>query len=149
MLGKSPRCSVHSIRLGAFYDLFCKWGDISKTVWLDDTGGKRTINEFELDYLATEAIPTSPKENPTQDVLSAMRFPDWVENEIREKKRQEAAINQFYKIEQDAIEAFDPYEEDNGEFDGGYYEEEVEFDEAGIPNDELDKLMYANQDIEV
>jgi hypothetical protein len=27
----------------------------------------------------------------TPDVLSATRFPDWVENEMKEKKRQEAA----------------------------------------------------------
>ena len=74
-----------------FNKFFCKWGDITKTVWLDDCGGKRTINDFELDLLATEAIPTSPKENPTTDVLSAMRFPDWVENELREKKRREQA----------------------------------------------------------
>jgi hypothetical protein len=120
-----------------FNDLFCKWRDISKTVWLDDTGGRRTINDYELDYLGQEAIPTTPKENPTPDVLSAIRFPDWVENEIKEKKRQEAAVN--HKL--DAADVQNPDD------DEGYYEDDAEFDERDVP--ELDQLMEANQDIEI
>jgi len=53
-----------------------------------------------LDLLATEAVPTRPKENPHPESLSALRFPDWVENAIREEKRQEATINQYYQIEE-------------------------------------------------
>jgi hypothetical protein len=125
-----------------FRDLFCKWGDVTKTIWLDDTGGKRTINEYELDYLGQEAIPTSPKENPTPDILSAIRFPDWVENEMKEKTRQEAAVNQFYKLDAADIPNPDTYDE-------GYYEDDAEFEEADVPSNEFDQLMEANQDIEI
>ena len=31
-----------------FDSFFCKWGDVTKTVWLDDTGGKRTIAPLRL-----------------------------------------------------------------------------------------------------
>ena len=81
-----------------FKKLHCKWGEIVKTVWLDDTGGKRDMeHESDLDFLGQQAVPTVPKENPVE-TFSAMRFPDWVENATREEKRQEMAINQFHKI---------------------------------------------------
>jgi hypothetical protein len=141
-----------------FPDFFSKLGDVTKTVWLDDCGGKRTINDFDLDYLAREAIPTSPKENPTPEVLSAMRFPDWVENTIREEKRQEAAVNQFYKIEaaegdeaygyfangEDEIAAWGNFEDDEEAIAaawGRYID-----DEADV---QLYQLLEANEDIEV
>jgi hypothetical protein len=78
--------------------LHCKWGIVTKTIWLDDPGAKRDMeHEGDLDFIATEAVPTVPKENPSE-TFSAMRFPDWVENAIREEKRREIAINQFHKI---------------------------------------------------
>jgi hypothetical protein len=60
----------------------------------------------------------------------------------REKKRQEAAVNQYYKV--DANEGF---YEDDGEFE--YHKEEVEFDEVDTPHNQVDQLLEANMDIEV
>jgi hypothetical protein len=53
-----------------------------------------------MDLLINEAVQTRPKENFHPETLSAFRFPDRVENKIREEKRQEAAIAQYYKIEE-------------------------------------------------
>lgn len=94
-----------------------------------------------------------PKENPTPEVLSAMRFPDWVENTIREEKRQEAAINQFYKIEEAEIRNWGKAT-DEDEVWGYFADDEDEVaawgryadDEEDVP---LYQLLEANEDIEV
>lgn len=120
-----------------FNTLCCKWGWVTKTIWLDDPGAKRDIDENDLDFLATEAVPTTPKENLTPETLSATRCPDWVENKIREEKRQEAAIIQFYKIEEEELAAYGRFLESN--------EDDAEF----LPNNELDRLLEGNEDIEI
>lgn len=96
------------------------------------------------------AVQTRPKENPDPTKLSGLRFPDWVENKIREEKRQEAAIDQFYKIEEDEIEAFGCFLEDGEEYedDEGIIEDDAEFVSDDV-NRELDRLMEMNVDIEV
>jgi hypothetical protein len=144
---------------GKFNKLFCKWGDVTKTVWLDDAGRKRDIDVGDLDLLRYEAVRTSPKENPTPAVLSALRFPDWVEDEIREEKRREAAINQYCKIEYEADESsmagYGDYEdgesayEDNEEAvaDYGNYEDDDEKVQAYTR--ELNELLEMNENIEV
>jgi hypothetical protein len=95
-----------------FNKLFCKWGDVTKTIWLDDAGRKRDIDEEDLDLLLHEAVQTRPKENLDTAKLSALRFPDWVENKIIEEKRQEAAIQQFYNIEDETIRNFGMEDDD-------------------------------------
>jgi hypothetical protein len=95
-------------------------------------------------------VQTRPKENPDPAKLSALRFPDWVENKIREEKRQGAAIDQFYKIEDDEIEAFG-HSLENGEEnedEEGINEDDAEFVSDALDR-ELDNLMEMNVDIEV
>ncbi len=119
-----------------FNTLFCKWGEVSKTVWLDDAGGKRDVDECDLDYLADDVADTKPKENMSGDTFSAIRFPDWVENEIREKKRQAAAVNQFYRIEEAEIAAYGKYLEDG---------DDAEFSSKT----DVDRLLEENETIEI
>jgi hypothetical protein len=69
-------------------------------------GAKRDVDEADLDFFAAEAVPTMPKENPNPEASSAIRFLDWVEDAIREEKRQEAAVNQFYRIEETELAAY-------------------------------------------
>jgi hypothetical protein len=140
-----------------FNKLFCKRGDVSKTVWLDDAGRKRDIEEYDLDVLSREAVPTSPKENLTPDVLSALRYPDWVEDKIKEAKRREAAVNQYYEIE--ALEVNAEYAAEEAmiaeyDLDG---DDDVDDEKAAIAPYEDDEkaiaeyqdLLEANEDIEV
>jgi hypothetical protein len=61
---------------------------------------------------------------------------------MKEKTRQEAAVNQFYKLDAADIPNPDTYDE-------GYYEDDAEFEEADVPSNEFDQLMEANQDIEI
>jgi hypothetical protein len=125
--------------------LHCKWGIVAKTVWLDDTGGKRDMEyETDLDFLAKDAVPTVPKENPLNELadknrdafLSRLRFPDWVENVVREEKRQAAAINQFHKIAGTDVKNLSSYDR--------FFE-----DDEFVPTSEIDMLLEANEDIEV
>jgi hypothetical protein len=116
--------------------LRCKWGLITKTVWLDDTGGKRDMeDENDFDFLAKDAVPTVPKENPSTE-FSAIRFPDWVENEIRDGKRQERAIAQFHKIVGTDVGALPSYDK---------YFEDAEL----ASTSEIDLLLETNEDIEI
>jgi hypothetical protein len=142
-----------------FKRLFCKWGDVSKTIWLDDCGAKRVIDEDDLNLIGRQATPTRPKENPHPETLSALRFPDWVENKIREEKRQEASIKQFYQIEVEK-EANRYVEEDEDFVDNMYLEEddgtsaynpylEYDDDDKVFPNTELNNLLEMNEDIEI
>ena len=66
-----------------------------------------------------------------------MRCPDWVENKIREEKRQEAGVIQFYRIEEAEIAAY------------GKFLEEGEDDAEFLPDNEIDRLLEANEDIEI
>ena len=96
-----------------------------------------------------------------------MRFPDWVENAIREEKRQEAAINQYYKIEKAEFDSWlKPQGDDNATW-GTFADDEDEIatwntaaddDEIAAwgrryatdeDDTELYKLLEANEDIEV
>jgi hypothetical protein len=146
---------------GRFKNLFCKWGDITKTIWLDDCGAKRVIDEDDLNLIGAEAVPTRPKENPYPETLSALRFPDWVENKIREEKRQEAAIIQFYEIEEEK-DASRYTEEDDESLADNYNSEDTEGDDESLvnnyytedddveyPQTELNRLLEMNEDIEV
>jgi hypothetical protein len=98
---------------GKFNKLFCKWGDVTKNIWLDDAGRKRDIDEEDLDLVLHEAVQTRPKENPDPAKLSALRLPDWVENKIREEKRQEAAIQQYVNIEEAEIRNWNKCDDDD------------------------------------
>jgi hypothetical protein len=118
-----------------FKKLFCKWGEIKKTVWLDDAGAKRDIAERDLDTLTNEAVETTPKINQNPEILSALRFPDWVEDARREEKRQKAAINQFHRID----------EEETAAYKRSLESEDAEF----IPASEIDRLLEMNETIEV
>ena len=93
----------------------------------------------DLPLMRTEVIPTSPKENQMElNIRSAIRFPDWVENERREKKRQEAAEAQFFKL--DEKENWRTHLEDEyGNDDDGEWS----------AHDPLSSLLEANEDIEV
>ena len=141
-----------------FNKLFCKWGDVTKTIWLDDAGRKRDINEEDLDLLLNEAVQTRPKENPDPAKLSALRFPDWVENKIREEKRQEAAIQQYFNIEEDEIrnwgkatdedEIFGYFADDEDEI-ADYMNATSDEEEVQAYTRELNQLLEMNVDIEV
>jgi hypothetical protein len=126
-----------------FKRFLCKWGDVTKTIWLDDCGGKRVIDEDDLNLIGTQAVPTRPKENPHPEVLSALRVPDWVENKIREEKRREAAIVQFMKLENDEDDFYT--EED----DDLYIEDDDEDDLIAAYCAAQDKLLEMNEDIEI
>ena len=104
--------------------------------------------------LATEAVPTRPKENPHPEVLSALRFPDWVENAIREEKRQEAAINQYCRIEEAELRNWNKL----GDLYGNFADNDEipdwmlgadDDDEVQAYTAELNRLLEANVDIEV
>ena len=87
------------------YDnLKCMWGEITKKVLIDDAGGKRNIDPTYMDLLAQYAVPTTPVINPSPDTPSTILFPEWVENELREENRQNAACAQFTRMEDDAID---------------------------------------------
>lgn len=140
-----------------FDKLFCKWAHVIKTVWLDDAGRKRDIDEEDLDLLATEAVPTRPKENPHPENLSALRFPDWVENAIREEKRQEAAIQQYYKIEEAELRNWRKLDDEDDVYGNFADDEEIPDWMLGANDDdkvqaytaELNRLLEMNVDIEV
>jgi hypothetical protein len=142
-----------------FNKLFCKWGDVTKTIWLDDAGRKRDIDEKDLDLLLNEAVQTRPKENPDPAKLSALRFPDWVENKIREEKRQEAAIQQYFKIEEDEIqnwgkatdedEIFGYFADDEDEIAAWMSNEISDDEEVQAYTRELNQLPEMNVGIEV
>ena len=83
-----------------------------------------------------KAVPTMPKEN-LSETFSEMRFPDWVENEIKEGNRQERAKTQFHKIvgtDVGNVTSYDRFFEDDAEF---------------APTSEIDKLLEANENIEI
>lgn len=119
-----------------FDTLFCKWGEVSKTVWLDDGGGKRDVDECDFDYLADDVADTKPKENMSGDAFSAIRFPDWVENVTREENRRLAAANQFYRIEEAEIAAYGKYLESG---------DDAEF----FSKTDVDRLLEENETIEI
>ena len=77
------------------------WGIVTKTIGLDDPGGKREIDEDvidEMNMLAEFPMRTKPRRNPSPETISQLQFPDWVENEERENARQSRAIAQYFKL---------------------------------------------------
>jgi hypothetical protein len=76
------------------------WGIISKTIWLDDAGGKREIIEDDafINSLGDFPMETMPAKNSNPDRISQLVFPDWVENEEKEAARQKRAVAQYNKL---------------------------------------------------